>query len=174
MILAIDPGTHCGWAVHDGERIVASGVWNLAPRRGDSPGVRYLKLRRRLGDVLDAYPRLELVAVEQAHHRGGAATEYAIGVVTHVQSWCAEVGLEHVGVHSSHAKRFATGRGNASKQEMVAAALARWPGWVPESDDESDARWIAEAAAAELGLSASKTCARPEHAPGCALDAGEE
>ncbi len=175
MILGLDPGSSCGWAVHDGERIIASGVWNLAPRRGDSPGVRYLKLRRRLGDVLDKYPQLELVAVEQAHHRGGAATEYAVGIVTHVQSWCAEVGLEHVAIHSSRAKRFATGRGNADKAAMVEAACARWPGWTPESDDEADARWIAEAAAAELGLSGSKTCARRGTLPpGCALDAGEE
>jgi hypothetical protein len=34
---------------------------------------------------------------------------------------------------------------------MVAAAIARWPGWEPETDDEADARFIAVAAAAELG-----------------------
>lgn len=151
ILLAIDPGSACGWAVHDADRIVASGVWNLAPRRGDSPGVRYLKLRSRLTDVKDRWPELELVAVEQAHHRGGAATEYAIGILTHVQSWCAEVGVEHLVVHGSAVKKAATGRGNADKAAMVAAAIARWPGWEPETDDEVDARWIAEVAAAELG-----------------------
>lgn len=151
ILLAIDPGSACGWAVLHSGRIVASGVWNLAPRRGDSPGVRYLKLRSRLTDVKDRWPELELVAVEQAHHRGGAATEYAIGIVTHVQSWCAEVGVEHLVVHGSAVKKAATGRGNADKAAMVAAAIARWPGWEPETDDEADARFIAVAAAAELG-----------------------
>ncbi|MBZ5588135.1 MAG: hypothetical protein LAO05_06190 [Acidobacteriia bacterium] len=150
VLLGLDPGSVCGWAVHDGERIVASGVWNLAPRRGDSPGVRYLKLRGRLTDVRDRFPRLELVAVEQAHHRGGAATEYALGILTHVQSWCAEVGLDHLVVHGGAVKRQATGHGNADKGSMVAAALERWPGWKPETHDEADARWIAEAAAHEL------------------------
>jgi Holliday junction resolvasome RuvABC endonuclease subunit len=151
ILLAIDPGSACGWAVHDADRIVASGVWNLAPRRGDSPGVRYLKLRSRLTDVKDRWPELELVAVEQAHHRGGAATEYAIGIVTHVQSWCAEVGVEHLTINTSVVKKAATGRGNADKAAMVAAARAWWPGWEPETDDEADARFIAVAAAAELG-----------------------
>ena len=151
ILLALDPASITGWAVHDGDRIVASGVWNLAPRRGDSPGVRYLKLRSRLTDVKDRWPELELVAVEQAHHRGGAATEYAIGILTHVQSWCAEVGVEHLVIHGSHAKRIATGHGNADKAAMIAAALERWPGWTPETDDEADSRWIAEAAVQELG-----------------------
>ncbi len=154
-ILAIDPGSSCGWAVHDGQRVIDSGVWNLAPRRGDSLGVRYLKLRSRLTDTRDRWPELELIAVEQAHHRGGAATEYAIGILTHVQSWCAEVGVEHLVVHSARVKRVATGRGNADKAAMVEAALARWPGWAPETDDEADARWIAEAAAREVGCSLS-------------------
>jgi crossover junction endodeoxyribonuclease RuvC len=151
IVLAIDPGSRCGWALHDGARVAASGVWNLAPLRGDSPGMRYLKLRSRLTDVKDRWPELELVAVEQAHHRGGAATEYAIGIVTHVQSWCAETGVEHCTVHASAVKRAATGRGNADKDAMVAAAIARWPGWEPETDDEADARFIAEAAVAAVG-----------------------
>jgi Holliday junction resolvasome RuvABC endonuclease subunit len=151
ILLAIDPGSACGWAVHAGGRVVASGVWNLAPLRGDSPGMRYLKLRSRLTDIKDRWPDLELVAVEQAHHRGGAATEYAIGIVTHVQSWCAEVGVEHLTINTSAVKKVATGRGNADKAAMVAAAIARWPGWEPETGDEADARFIAVAAAAELG-----------------------
>lgn len=165
ILLAIDPGSACGWAVHDGERVIASGVWNLAPRRGDSPGVRYLKLRSRLTDVKDRWPELELVAVEQAHHRGGAATEYAIGVLTHVQSWCAEVGVEHIVMHGSAVKRIATGKGNASKKEMVMAA---WSAWGLMMDhDEADARWIAEAAAGEMGPSAvpHPTCHLEEESP---------
>ena len=150
VVLAIDPGSSCGWAVHDGQHIVDSGVWALAPVRGDSPGVRYLKLRSRLEAIKDRFPKLELIAVEQAHHRGGAATEYAIGVLTHVQSWCAEVGVEHLVVHSARLKRVATGRGNADKAAMVAAAEQRWPGWSPATDDEADSRWIAEAAVQQI------------------------
>lgn len=145
-LLAIDPGTRCGWAIRTGDGVAASGVWDLAPPRGSSPGVRYLYLRARLAEVLVAYPDIRLVVYEQAHQRGGAATEYAVGVATHVQSWCAERGLEHAMVHSATVKRTATGRGNAKKPDMVAAAGRRWPGHTFAGDDEADARWIAEAA----------------------------
>jgi len=40
-------------------------------------------------------------------------------------------------------KRHATGRGNADKAAMVAAAVARWGG--EPTEDEADALWIADA-----------------------------
>lgn len=153
-ILAIDPGTRCGWAHRlsaPGLPVVwTSGVWDLAPPRGASPGTRYLYLRARLNEIRDGIG-VDLVVVEQAHHRGGAATEYAVGVTTHVQSWCAEHGIEHTKLHGSKAKRLATGKGNAKKDAVLAAAIARWPGYAFATDDEADARFIAEAAAKEIG-----------------------
>ena len=44
----------------------------------------------------------------------------------------------------SHIKKFATGNGRAAKFDMMSAASERWPGFVPTTDDEADARWIAE------------------------------
>ena len=151
IVLGIDPGSRCGWAVRSDDGAYASGVWDLKPPRGSSPGVRYLYLRARMEEVLAAYPQLAIVAYEQAHQRGGAATEYALGAVTHIQSWCAERGLEHLKVHSKHAKRIATGKGNASKDAMMDAARERWPDYTFTFDDECDARFIAEAAAVEIG-----------------------
>jgi len=139
IVLAVDPGTRCGFAIGGVGGI--SGTWDLAPKRGDSPGMRYIYLRTKLEWVLNAYSNLELVAYEMAHHRGGAATEYAIGVVTHLQSWCAERNIEHVAVHAAQVKRHATGRGNAKKPEMLAAAEKRF-GFRPQFDDEADALWI--------------------------------
>jgi len=150
-ILAIDPGSACGWAVRLDDGSYTSGVWQLAPPRGASPGTRYLYLLARLSEILVAYPDLRLVVVEQAHHRGGAATEYAVGCTTHVMSWCAQHAIEHTKLHGSKAKKIATGRGNADKDAMLVAAGARWPGYSFATHDEADARWIAEAAARELG-----------------------
>jgi len=151
IILGIDGGSKCGWAVRSDDGTYASGVWDLKPPRGSSPGMRYIYLRARLEEVRRAYPALGLVAYEQAHQRGGAATEYALGVVTHIQSWCAAHGLDHMKVHSATVKKVATGKGGASKAAMIEAAIARWPGWTPATDDEADARWICEAAVREVG-----------------------
>lgn len=137
MILALDLATRTGWAVGS-----ESGVIDLHPGRGDSPGIRFLKLRSFLETTRKAYPSLELVVYERAHHRGGAATEVCVGLATHVQSWCAEHGIEHMAVPTRTLKMYATGKGNASKEDMLAAASARWPGRLFVDDNHVDAAWL--------------------------------
>ena len=138
-ILAIDPGTHCGWATWDGQH-VESGVQVFDLKRGESPGMRFLRFRRWLYAVAGVTSvRIsvqrqqghlpDLLVYEQAHHRGGAATEILVGMTTRIMEFAAEIGAEHVAVHSGTLKKFATGRGNASKADMIVAAEgwgARW------------------------------------------------
>jgi len=134
--LALDMGSRCGWAI--GNSVIGfRSVWDIAPRRGESPGMRYLHLRAQLQSVRAAYPDLAAVFYEQAHHRGGAATEYAVGCVATVQAWCAEHGIEHAAVHSATIKKHATGKGNAPKDAVMAAMRRR--GFTPADDNEADA-----------------------------------
>lgn len=137
IILALDLASTTGWAIGSDTQTIASGTWDIAPRRGESPGMRYLKLRAKLNMALAAFPDLKTIYYEQAHHRGGAATEYAAGCATHVQSWCAEHGIEHGMRHSATIKRHATGRGGASKEAVIAAM--RRLGHTPADDNEADA-----------------------------------
>ena len=66
--LALDMGSRCGWAIgkaaEQGSGQVCSGVWDIAPRRGESPGMRYLHLRAQLQRVRAAYPDLAAVFYE--------------------------------------------------------------------------------------------------------------
>ena len=149
-VLAIDPGTKMGWALgKSGSSEVLSGTWDLSLRRGDSSGMRYVYLRKKLTEILAAYPDLEMVITEQAHNRGGHATEVLNGLVTHVQSWCAEHNITKVtSVHSSTLKKSATGKGNASKEEMIQTAIEK--GWNPKDDNEADALHILDYALHEV------------------------
>ena len=145
-ILALDLASTTGWAITPDE----SGIWNIAPRRGDSPGMRYVNLRSRLNLVLAAHPDLGLVVFEHAHHRGGAATQYALGCMATVETWCADNRIQHTGVHSATLKKHAVGKGNADKKLVVAEAQRRWP-WVElRSDDHADALWLLDYADAVL------------------------
>lgn len=137
IILALDLATTTGWAIGTTPDNITSGTWSIAPARGESPGMRYLKLRAKLNSALAAFPDLKAIYYEQAHHRGGAATEYAAGCVTHVQSWCAEHGIEHGSRHSASIKRHAAGAGNANKDAVMAAM--RRLGHNPVDDNEADA-----------------------------------
>jgi Holliday junction resolvasome RuvABC endonuclease subunit len=145
-VAGFDFASRTGWAVVneiEGVPLRHSGVWNLVPTPGESPGMRYLRLRGYLEEMRKAYPGLHLVGYERAHHRGAAATAYALGYISHLQAWCAEHGIEHTHVHSATLKKHATGSGRANKKEMIAAGKAQFPGLAPNvTDDEVDALWV--------------------------------
>ena len=153
-ILAFDLGTKTGWAFacwsDEGTASVESGCEDFSLQRGQSPGFRYIKFRAWLGRMIE-YCAPGLIAYEQTHQRGGAATEVSANFAGRVQEVCAEHGIEHVAVHSGTLKKFATGRGVASKEQMVAAASRLWGKPLdPECDqDEADALAVLAWAARE-------------------------
>lgn len=140
-ILAIDPGTKTGWAFM-GAGIVESGVQDFALKRGESVGMRFVLFRswfiKMLTNMLPG-----LVIYEQAHHRGGPATELLVGMTTRVQEICVELKIDYTAIHSSTLKKFALGKGNASKEAMLEEARDRW-GVQVFDDNEADALFMAE------------------------------
>ena len=142
-ILGLDLGTACGWAVlnANGDRR-ASGTWNLAPRRFEGAGMRWVRLGTLLGELLDANPGAVLAVEEVRHHAGTDAAHLYGGALAVVQRVCEERQVPYAGIPVATVKRVATGKGNADKAAMVAAALHRW-GAVAD-DNDADALWIAE------------------------------
>jgi Holliday junction resolvasome RuvABC endonuclease subunit len=138
-ILALDLGTRTGWAALVNDRR-ESGVQVFDVRRGESPGMRYLRFNAWLVEFV--LHRLQIVVYEQTHHRGGAATEVAAGFATRVQEFCARARIDHYPVHSATLKKFATGHGNAKKPDMIRAAAKLKPGLT--DDNEADAIWLLE------------------------------
>lgn len=145
-ILALDLATRTGWAHTCG----TSGVQDFAPRRGDSPGMRWLEFRAWLNRVLDMAPA-ELIVFEQAHHRGGAATHVAHSLISVCEQVAAERGLEITSRHSASIKKHATGSGRGNKQDMQDAACKKWPAEGPLLDEnEIDARWLLDLVQTQL------------------------
>jgi len=148
IVLGLDPGTRCGFAVGPAGETQLSGTWDLSVTRGDSPGTRYLKLRAHLNEVLKAFPNLHLVVFEKSFQRGRAAQEIAFGWMAHIQAWCAENRIEHRGVWATTLKKTATGKGNAGKDDMLHRAVEVL-GRIVCSDDEADAVLLHHLAGAE-------------------------
>lgn len=134
-ILSLDLATRTGWAFWNGSRI-ESGVQDFAKLRGESNGMIFVKFNRWLDFM--RYERLigtsipnfgtertiDLIVYEQAHHRGGGPTEIGVGLTTRVAEMGARHGIEYTPVHTATLKKFATGKGNAEKAQMVLAANA--------------------------------------------------
>lgn len=146
--IGIDPGTYCGWAVldHEGRRL-ASGTWDLSPRRHEGGGMRYVRARRYLVELLDAYPGAQIGYEEVRRHAGTSAAHVYGGIVAMISAVCEERVVPYCPVPVGTAKKLATGKGVASKDAMVLASRARWGDDAPRGlgeDDEADALWIAE------------------------------
>lgn len=136
MILAIDAATKTGWCLIKDGKIYESGVQDFSKRRGESNGAMFLRFRNWLSRLMDL--NVKFVVYEQAHHRGGAATEICVNLTGRVQEACAEKGVEYATVHTGTLKKWACGSGKADKDQMMARAVALL-GRPPLDDNEADA-----------------------------------
>lgn len=115
-----------------------SGVWDCSIKNGhDSPALRFLKFEANLTDVLMlgdvACVFYELVRA----HKGPQAGHIYGAFLSSMQIVCDRFGVPYKGLEVGNVKKFATGKGNASKEHMIAAAQAL--GYSPSGDDEADA-----------------------------------
>jgi len=146
VILGLDMATKTGWCfVDDRGQVVESGVQDFTKKRGEGNGLLFLRFRKWLNELTRCLVRgkkVRLIAYEQAHHRGGAATVLCVGLETRAQEQAAKLGIESAPVMANRLKHFATGKGRARKGEMIEAA-ARILGRAPVDDNEADAVHVA-------------------------------
>jgi Holliday junction resolvasome RuvABC endonuclease subunit len=136
-ILAIDLGTKTGWALRDRAGIVTSGTQDFRPQRFEGGGMRYLRFRRWLSEVLQSAGGLDAVYYEEVRHHAGVDAAHAYGgFLATLAAWCEHHGIPYQGVPVGTIKKHATGKGNASKAEMVSAIRAL--GHRPADDNEAD------------------------------------
>ena len=125
--------------------------WLGSVKRDQARAALELKLSR-MGKLPRDTREPGLIVYEAPHHRGGAATELLAGFSTRVQEFASRHGFEYQSVHSGTLKKFAVGKGNAGKAEMIEAAKARWPDQHIEDDNQADALWILAWGMNELGV----------------------
>lgn len=144
IVLGIDPGTTCGWAMRT-ENMMQSSTWDLTARRHEGGGMRFLRLRSYLKTMLDMGTVGALFYEEVRMHMGVDAAHVYGGVIAVISEECESRKIPYGGIHYAQVKKLATGKGNASKEMMLEAAHVKWPDFTGTSFDEADARWIAEA-----------------------------
>lgn len=152
-VLALDLSSKTGWATLDEAGTMASGVQHFPLRRGESPGMRWLRFRRWLRELISltcpAVIAVELPLVGAKGRVMGIGRE----LQTIVEEEAASRAIETTGLYPSQLKKHATGKGNASKPEMQAAAQERW-GVKPADDNEADALCVLAWALEEIGQAA--------------------
>ncbi len=145
-ILGLDLATKTGWAT-DGQ----SGVQTFDVKRGESPGMRFLRCRAWLNEIYTLLPDIKVIVWELEHHRGGASTACALGLIATVQAFAAENKIETMKpIHTSTLKKWATGNGRAGKGDMIKAVQRK--GYNPIDDNEADAILLHLKAKEDLGI----------------------
>ncbi len=144
-ILALDLATQTGWAC-EGSGVITSGTVGFKGRdRYEGGGMRYLRFRKWLREMIEL-GKPELVVYEEVRrHMSTDAAHVHGGLLAVMQAELEAKEIPYTGIPVGTVKKVATGKGNASKDEMIAAAKAKWPRENIVDDNQADALWILEA-----------------------------
>ena len=137
-MLALDLVTTTGWALSGKVGGIVSGTHHFKPQRFEGGGMRYLRFRSFLTDLKQQSDGIDQLYFEEVrrHSSTDAAHCYG-GFMAHLTAWAEHHNIPYAGVPVGTIKRFITGKGNASKQEVIEAIKAL--GHLPKDDNEADA-----------------------------------
>ena len=137
-ILALDLGTTTGWALRGSDGHITSGSESYRPQRFEGGGMRFLRFKRWLTEIKQSVDGIDCLHFEEVrrHVSTDAAHAYG-GFLATLTAWCEHHQIPYQGVPVGTIKKHATGKGNASKEDVIAAVQAR--GHDPVDDNEADA-----------------------------------
>jgi len=148
-LIAIDPGTVTGYAFGSDGKLIASGVWDNTPKKatkkhpGEHKHYRLEKLWWKLEDFgLTGNIKIDHVVFEGAagFMRGKSAVESSHQFRAVILLWASLNDIPITEIQPQDLKRFATGKGNADKPEMLKAAIKR--GYAGSTDDNEVDAWL--------------------------------
>ena len=147
-ILALDPATKTGWAYLNCS--MAWGTWDLSTKRDESGGMKFIRLKSKLEEIRAL--GIDLVVFEAARNcapkmQGALVHQARLQGV--IELWCTEHTIEYRGYSPSEIKSRATGKGNASKDDVLKSARLEF-GEVGD-DNAADALWLLDLARGEYG-----------------------
>lgn len=142
-ILALDLGTHYGWAEVFEGNLTASGHIDLKKLKGAKRFATFRELlEARLYVTKHTEPepikRITHIAYEKVMAHRGTSAAHMYGAFEMLVALIAyDNGIELVGYGVGEIKKFATGKGNAKKDKVIAAV--RSMGYDVKDDNEADA-----------------------------------
>ena len=143
-LLALDIATNTGWKTK-----TASGVWNFALKRGESYGMRVVKFKAKVREIIEL-DRINIVVYERPAGQHKASIMVASEMIGVLNDLCIELGIDISTYSASEIKKFATGKGNANKDLMIQSAIDL--GFNPKDDNEADAIHLYRLAIDDLKL----------------------
>ena len=131
-ILALDLAIKCGWAT-----TTASGTWDLRIKSDESRGMRLVRFRAKLREILRE-EQITLIVFERCagQHKNPIIAQAELQAI--VKLLAEDIGINYRSFSAKEIKSFATGSGNSNKAMMVVAAKEKY-GMIGDDDNEADA-----------------------------------
>jgi len=137
-VLALDLGSKTGWAIRHLGGTITSGTHEFRPGRFEGAGMAFLRFVGWLDEMARLAGPWSMVIFEEVRgHAGTLAAQVYGGFLAHLTAWCERNNVPYLGVPVATIKKHITGKGNASKEAVMAAVRAR--GHAPQDDNEADA-----------------------------------
>jgi Holliday junction resolvasome RuvABC endonuclease subunit len=137
-LLALDLGSQTGWALRSSDGHITSGSVSFRAQRFEGGGMRFLRFKRWLTEIKSHAEGIGALYFEEVrrHVSTDAAHAYG-GFLATLTAWCEHHQIPYQGVPVGTIKKHATGKGNASKDDVIAATIKR--GLKVADDNEADA-----------------------------------
>jgi Holliday junction resolvasome RuvABC endonuclease subunit len=116
-LLALDIATKTGWRT-----ATSSGVWDLKANRGESSGMRVVRFKSKVKELI-ALEGITQISYERPAGLHKSSIMVASEMIGVLMDLCIELGVEYASYSASEIKKFATGAGNANKEKMIRAAI---------------------------------------------------
>lgn len=137
-VLSLDLGTSTGWAIQKPDNSIVSGTEALVPENTVDRDVRYWAFQQWLYRIITQIPDIQCVYYEIVRrHLGTYAAHVYGGYRGILLAWAYDNNIPCFFLPPSTIKKYITGKGNASKQEVIQAVQCR--GFSPKDDNEADA-----------------------------------
>ncbi len=130
-ILALDIATKTGWCTES-----ASGTWDFSLKRGESYGMRVVKFKAAVREMINL-EEISIVSYERPAGLHKSSIMVASEMVGVLHDLCIEMKVEVTNYAAKELKKHATGNGNAGKPLMI--AKAKELGYSPADDNQADA-----------------------------------
>nr|CRH06160.1 conserved protein of unknown function, contain Polynucleotidyl transferase, ribonuclease H fold domain [Candidatus Magnetococcus massalia] len=136
-VLALDLGTQMGWALHHPDGTITSGTVSFKLGRFEGGGMQWIRFKAWLDEMHFTSDVDQILFEEVRRHIGTTAAHVYGGFLAHLTAWSEHHKVPYQGVPVGSIKKSATGKGNASKAQVV-HAMKRL-GHNPADDNEGDA-----------------------------------
>lgn len=138
QILALDLGQNTGWALRRRCGDFHSGTERFKPGRFEDNGMTLLRFRSWLDRIHETSGGIDCCVFEEVRRHLGTTACHVYGeFLGQLKVWAKANDIPYLGVPVATIKKHVTGRGNASKEEVVRAIVDR--GHTPMDDNEADA-----------------------------------